>query len=606
MSGSSMAEDRRRQRRSCHVAQSRPLGVASSRGDRRGRMWLRRAVPAAIAVVMTTQPPLAFADKVPDDARWEEATVRSDDGTRLHADVFRPKDLKKGRKTPVIVIVSPYLTAHAGDEPLTRPTILPYYRDLFEVAFRRGYSIVQVALRGQGGSEGCPDLGGKGEQADARAAVKWAASRSWSTGRVGMWGLSYDGLTQIMNLANGVRALRAAVIMGPAIDMYRVFFMNGVPYARSHLITPYYFGLSLIPPALLPPSDRPPFRDGPSSDPHCRKQLQRLKKQTAQPDPTTRFWRERNFIRRARTSRAAVLWSHGFFDEQTYATSFLPVWRKLRGPHRAWFGQFPHVVASEAENGNPDTVGRSGFTAQAFRWLDRHVKGRSRRSARVRRDPVVAVQEGSAGKWRAERQWPPADARPVEMPLRGGDYLDAPGNKAYPGCFRFELSCPPGPSGIGSWSISQSLPYPVHFAGVPQLEVKVSSARPKATLIALIYDIDEDDAAAFVTRGARILPGRGTYRVSLYPQDWRFGKGHRIGVLLAGADDLWFAPEHSGAPVRIKRATLQMPFLRRNRRHSLDGGPSAAVTQRQTFPATPAIAAGWVKDVPLPPRMRGR
>jgi predicted acyl esterase len=559
-------------------------------------------VASALALA---SPGAALADPVPEDARWSERTIRSADGIRLHADVFRPEALAEDERTPVIVIVSPYLSAGSSGD-LTRPTILPYYRDLFAVAFRRGYSIVQVALRGQGGSEGCPDLGGAGEQGDATAAVEWAASRAWSSGRVGMWGLSYDGLTQVMNLANHPRGLRATVIMGPSIDQHRVFFMNGVPYARGRLIAPYYHGLSLVPPALLPVAHRPPFDAGPPSDPLCLARLAELRSESARADPGTPFWRERNFISRAGRSRVPVLWSHGFFDEQTYASSFLPLWRRLEGPRRAWFGQFPHVAAGEAELGSPEILGKGGFTAEAMRWLDRHVKRGSARRAQVRRDPPLEIQEGSAGRWRAERRWPPADARYLRLPVLAGEYVDASPNKAYPGCFRVELSCPPGPSGVGSWSISQPLPYAVHLAGVPRLKLRVSAPAPAPNLVALLYDIDPHGSAAFISRGARVLGREGAYRLNLYPQDWRIEPGHRIGMLLAGADDLWFDPVHTGAPVRVERAGLRLPFLRHQRSRFLEGGPSQSVTQRTTFSARPALALGREVTVPLPPRMRRR
>ena len=39
----------------------------------------------------------------------------------------------------------------------------------------RGYTFVMVDLRGFGGSTGCLDWGGPGEQADVVNAVKWAA-----------------------------------------------------------------------------------------------------------------------------------------------------------------------------------------------------------------------------------------------------------------------------------------------------------------------------------------------------------------------------------------------------------------------------------------------
>ena len=46
----------------------------------------------------------------------------------------------------------------------------------------KGYTWVQVDLRGFGGSSGCLDWAGPGEQADVKSAVEWAARQPWSTG----------------------------------------------------------------------------------------------------------------------------------------------------------------------------------------------------------------------------------------------------------------------------------------------------------------------------------------------------------------------------------------------------------------------------------------
>jgi predicted acyl esterase len=51
---------------------------------------------------------------------------------------------------------------------------------------QRGYTYVMVDLRGFGGSSGCLDWGGPGEQSDVQTAVEWAATQPWSTGHVGM------------------------------------------------------------------------------------------------------------------------------------------------------------------------------------------------------------------------------------------------------------------------------------------------------------------------------------------------------------------------------------------------------------------------------------
>ena len=71
----------------------------------------------------------------------------------------------------------------------------------------RGYTWVQVDLRGFGGSSGCLDWGGPGEQADVKAAVEWAAKQPWSTGKVGMYGKSYDGVTGLIGIAQQPQGL---------------------------------------------------------------------------------------------------------------------------------------------------------------------------------------------------------------------------------------------------------------------------------------------------------------------------------------------------------------------------------------------------------------
>ena len=56
----------------------------------------------------------------------------------------------------------------------------------------RGYTFVMVDLRGTGG-ERLPRLGRPRRAGRRRDAVEWAARQPWSTGRVGMYGKSYDG-----------------------------------------------------------------------------------------------------------------------------------------------------------------------------------------------------------------------------------------------------------------------------------------------------------------------------------------------------------------------------------------------------------------------------
>ena len=164
-------------------------------------------VALSIAVLAGAPAAASAAGVAYPDADWSEAWISSSDGVTLHADVLRPKGATNATKTPVILSIGPYFnhsgqTGPAGPAEGTQydpvgPNAGPSerFQDFVEGSglLKKGYSFVMVDLRGFGGSNGCLDWSGPGEQADVVNAVKWAASRPWSTGRVGMYGKSYDG-----------------------------------------------------------------------------------------------------------------------------------------------------------------------------------------------------------------------------------------------------------------------------------------------------------------------------------------------------------------------------------------------------------------------------
>ena len=87
---------------------------------------------------------------------------------------------------------------------------------------------------------------------DVKAAVEWAARQPWSTGKVGLWGKSYDGWTGVMGLATKPKGLAAAVILSPIIDGYRTLYMNGVHYDSGWYGTPaLYQGIDAHPPSVF-------------------------------------------------------------------------------------------------------------------------------------------------------------------------------------------------------------------------------------------------------------------------------------------------------------------------------------------------------------------
>src|SRR5438874_1973459 len=124
--------------------------------------------------------------KIPPGATWFSVTIPSSGGVKLHADVMRPKGLKLTDKTPVIVSIGPYFN-HSGQtsvagpvedtpyDPTATPGPSTRFYD-FETGgdlFKKGYSYVLVDLRDFGGSTGCLDWVGPGEQSDVKNAVEW-------------------------------------------------------------------------------------------------------------------------------------------------------------------------------------------------------------------------------------------------------------------------------------------------------------------------------------------------------------------------------------------------------------------------------------------------
>src|SRR5947208_15172012 len=151
------------------------------------RFWFALAMATASFAVA---PSVASASGVAyPDADWTEAWIQSPSSAgdaTLHADVLRPKGYTNADKTPVILSIGPYFN-HSGQTgpagpaedtsydpigPSTGPS--DRFLDFINGAhlMDRGYTYVMVDLRGFGGSTGCLDWGGPGEQSDVVAAIR--------------------------------------------------------------------------------------------------------------------------------------------------------------------------------------------------------------------------------------------------------------------------------------------------------------------------------------------------------------------------------------------------------------------------------------------------
>ena len=142
------------------------------------------------------------------------ATMR--DGTRLVADVYRPTE--GAGPWPVLLMRQPYGRDIASTVIYAHPT---WYA-------RQGFIVVIQDVRGRGDSEGSFYLF-RHEVEDGADSVAWAAGLPDSNGRVGMYGFSYQGSTQLLAALARPPALRALAPHMTAFDLYSGwFYRNGI------------------------------------------------------------------------------------------------------------------------------------------------------------------------------------------------------------------------------------------------------------------------------------------------------------------------------------------------------------------------------------------
>ena len=109
------------------------------------------------------------------------------DGVLLSCDIYRPDDEEK---YPSILMRTPYLKDNF------RKNTAGIYSG-YEALALSGYNIVVQDVRGTGNSGGILKSTGESEFHDGYDTVEWIAGQSWCDGKVGMYGLSYFGYTQL-------------------------------------------------------------------------------------------------------------------------------------------------------------------------------------------------------------------------------------------------------------------------------------------------------------------------------------------------------------------------------------------------------------------------
>lgn len=307
------------------------------------------------------QPVSEFADsaQIIRQSLWVETNFDSDrDGKldRVHVQVTRPGAAEKaGLKIPTLMLSSPYIGPTNGNapnwdvnqelgamSPARKQVEYRAYTDTMRLKagptqwVSRGFAAVAVENAGTGLSMGCPTVGDSIENITPKFAIDWLNGRakgyttvdgnvevsamSWSSGKVGMTGTSYEGTMPLAAAVTGVQGLEAIIPISPNTSQYRYYRSNGLVrspggYLGEDVHELYDFVHSG---RVREACDRI-WRDGIFA--------QQADRQTGD---FNQFWLDRDQTPLVKNIHAAVLFAHGFNDWNVMPEHTIRMWDAVK------------------------------------------------------------------------------------------------------------------------------------------------------------------------------------------------------------------------------------------------------------------------------------
>jgi X-Pro dipeptidyl-peptidase len=482
-----------------------------------------------------------------------------------------------------------------GDVEVTLTTVaaptdvFPLYYDNYFVP--RGYAVALVDLAGTRGSTGCLDEG-EAEVAGATKVVEWLAgnhvgydlegnevSADWSTGLSGMTGKSWDGTVSNGVAATGVDGLATIVPIEGISAWYHWHFHNGLRFSghTSFSLTNSIQGTN---------STMPGWQQ------RCATVRAEMSANQNNGDPTSEFWAKRDFIKDADNVKASVFFVHGTNDYNVKPINYGRWWDALAEndvPRKIWLAPVAHEKAFDFR--------RDEWMDTIHRWYDHWLHGIDNG---IMDEPMADVDHGvndwvtydtwpgGTGTVLHLGQPDPDDPRPGTLSVGSGKQ-DPPSQGFNWARRNFDTVAANGFNAdpLRLVFMTEELTEAVRISGETTVSLKVSSAQPQATFSAYLVDYGTATrtnfasgggvgnlatiscfgqgtaldtgcypdvqrntrtrahevvargwaSATYVTGEEALEPGE-TYRVEwdIMTDDWVFQPGHRIGIVIAGAD----------------------------------------------------------------------
>ncbi len=517
---------------------------------------------SAVACSPAPDEPRTGTDETP-APRYEITEVRipMPDGVELAADLHWPAGADRSAKYPVLLEYLPYRKDESRD----------YSYSLYSYFLDRGYVVVRVDIRGTGNSAGVPipyeysDI----ELDDGEDVIAWLAEQPWSTGKVGMFGISWGGFNSIQMALRNPPALEAFVAVMATDYLYAedVHYIDGIMHTDSWMMSHDLYNVLPGAPDFVMDEDwvKNRFDAKPSVYAYMHEQRD---------GP---FWDRASARGQYEKLRIPGYHIGGWFDG--YRNSLPRMLEHADAPMKAMIGPWDHYYPHDAW---PEP--RVEWRREAVRWFDHWLKGED---TGILEEPAFAVYvrdwyapdpaiETVPGRWRWEEGWPIARTKHETWFARADHGLDT--EAAGEDTHRLEYQASSGLEGGGQtmwWGSvtpdqqpmdddslvydSAPLESALEILGRPVAKLTVSASAPRANWVVRISDVSPEGQVTQVAGAAfngthrnsarepeDLVPGEMfPIEVELHFTSWVFPKGHRIRVAVSNSQwpMLWPTPD---------------------------------------------------------------
>ncbi len=521
------------------------------------------------------------------------------DGTKIAVDIFRPTQggVAASDKLPLIWMHSPYnRRTYQG-----RPAVESYPGYAINLA-KYGYNVAVADFRGVYASFGKNTGYNRGEWSepgkwDAYDLTEWFAKQPYTNGKIGMWGCSATGGSQMQAATTLPPSLKAIIPMSAEFEAYNAFVLGGAagparvgtPGATGNAVSRRDQGAVAVDgpdgAALLAQAvaSHAGNQDSPGFVPNRDSKAENGAAWWSLTSPST-------YLSKLKTSKFGVMAVANWDEAGTRHGAFWTFNNLPKNNTKLLVGPATHCAWSQVKT---DTG--FDFLTEELRFFDYWLKGVKNN---VMEEPAVTYFTYNAPQehaWRTSPTWPLANEVRTKLVLGDGTLSTGPYSAT---SARYAVKMGPAPQAMsttvsaptgGLSFVTEPLPRDMEVTGHPIVNLWVSSEAKDLDVTAWLHDVAPDGKMrtyqmvgrlrashrkigkapynnlglpwhSFTTADAAPVPGGQAVELKfdMLPMSYIFFAGHRIRLNLTFSDP---KGGPGGAEVRVHQSPTERSYI---------------------------------------------